>query len=56
MSRLLAGLVTLAVAIGVTVPVSAAVLWNARDAVMTNIFSEIRTAAPVLIFHEVGTT
>jgi putative ABC transport system substrate-binding protein len=25
-----------------------AVLWNARDAVMTNIFSEIRTAAPVL--------
>jgi hypothetical protein len=25
-----------------------AVLWNARDAVMTNIFSEIQTAAPVL--------
>jgi putative ABC transport system substrate-binding protein len=25
-----------------------AVLWNARDAVMTNIFNEIRTAAPVL--------
>ena len=25
-----------------------AVLWNARDAVMTNIFSEIRTAAPGL--------
>ena len=25
-----------------------AVLWNARDAVMTNIFSEIQTAAPML--------
>jgi putative ABC transport system substrate-binding protein len=25
-----------------------AVLWNARDAAMTNIFSEIQTAAPVL--------
>ena len=25
-----------------------AVLWNARDAVMTNIFSEIQTAAPAL--------
>jgi putative ABC transport system substrate-binding protein len=25
-----------------------AVLWNARDAVMTNIFSEIQTAAPLL--------
>ena len=25
-----------------------AVLWNARDAFMTNIFSEIQTAAPVL--------
>src|SRR5262249_35145551 len=24
------------------------VLWNARDAVMTNIFSEIQTAAPML--------
>jgi putative ABC transport system substrate-binding protein len=27
---------------------SVAVLWNARDMVMTNIFSEIQTAAPVL--------
>ena len=35
-----------------------AVLWNAQDAAMTNIFSEIQTAAPVLgvTVHPSGST